>query len=161
MMGMAVIQQPCTGVGVCFLKRAQMWSLLLRVLEMTLLQIRGWRRACGKTPADPLSCHSPCVLLRLFTGWPHALHAATALSMAGEGGWGVDFSLHCASSSMGFRSILILYGQLPLVHLVCELPLEQNMELCLWHPLAPTQRKHSSRITAAYGREDHASRMLK
>lgn len=50
----------------------------------------------------------------------------------------MDFSLHCASSSMGFRSILILYGQLPLVHLVCELPLEQNMELCLWHPLAPT-----------------------
>lgn len=73
MMGMAVIQQPCTGVGVCFLKRAQMWSLLLHVLEMTLLQIRGWRRACGKTPADPLSCHSPCVLLRLCSLAGHML----------------------------------------------------------------------------------------
>lgn len=98
----------------------------------------------------------------------HASHGADMLSLAGEGGPGEGgpgegFDLHCASSSTILWGLLCLCGQLPLTHRARELLLEHEhaVEMCLWHPLAPARRKHSSHFTATYGRKYHAVRTLK
>ena len=157
---MTVIQQPCTGVGVCFLggkgKEGQDTVAAVRCAsnDSAALNLRLEEGSLGNTIRSQVPAHTTCTTGALHTSWTHAPHDATALSVAEEGRPGLDFSLHHASSITGFWSLLFLCGQLPLTHLACELlpEREHGVELCLWHPLAPTQRKHSSHFTATYGR---------